>query len=150
MSFCSQAISSLICCFHLHLSCLATSVTLPSSVCLTQSWCLWPWFLAFFAMPQRWFWFCFGSRSFLTLLLFLKIIFAGICCWKSSRHPGVAVDQWCLDAEVNILFVFIFSQDIFWAQQHRDAPSYCPGDKPTSSTRYELRRTCGLWVSRGR
>lgn len=93
MSFCFQTISSFICCFHLHLSCLATSVTLPSSVCLTQSWCLWALFLVFFTMPQRWF--CFGSRSFLTLLLFLKIIFAGVCCWKNSRHPGLAVDQWC-------------------------------------------------------
>lgn len=35
MSFCFQAISSLICCFLLHLSCLATSVTLPS--CLSHS-----------------------------------------------------------------------------------------------------------------
>lgn len=66
--------------------------------------------------------------------------------WSGSGSGGAGMLGWMH------FFVFIFSQDIFWTQQHRNAPSYCQGDKPTSSARYESAKWWGLlpWVCRGR
>lgn len=148
----------LLCSDYLQLYLLSPSSSLmfsyisdSSFLCLTQSWCL-GFVLGIFhyASEMVLFWFMFFpyssviSEDHLCRSMLLKKFWRinGILVWQWIS--GVRILRW-----IHFLSLF-FLQDIFWAQQHRNAPSYCQGDKPTSSTRYELRRMCGLWVSRGR
>lgn len=138
--FCFQNTSNFISCillFQLFFLFISPLILLPLGFVLGIFHCTSEMFLSWFVLSPR---FSVIYEDDLCRSALLKKVWQTlVASWSGTGSSGSGLLEWMC------FFVFIFSQDIFWTQQHRNAPPYCQGDKPTSSARYVLKRVCGLF-----